>query len=285
MPADIRNTDRRGWNDLVRPSMVHLGDVIGRLGLLAHSVRLVFSSGAAASRLNESVVRKYSVPIEVDEHRRQALAGPTSRQAALLDAHLFAGDRVVDIGCAVGRHSFEVARRGHAVVGVDVTEAMVRAALPLAQEWGLDVRFAVMDARGLAFRDAAFDTAVMFGSVLSHVPGRDGRLAALREAHRVLRRGGRLLVETQSRTSGAGYRWFFALTAAVRRGLALLGRRPAWDVGDRYGIVVSGVRSPERVYYHMYAPDELERDLRAVGFQPMAVDTRLYLMHYVGVKR
>src|SRR5262249_60813084 len=55
-------------------------------------------------------------------------------------------------------------------------------------------------------------------------------------------------------------------------------------VGDGYGVVVSGARTPERVYYHMYAPEELERDLRADGFQPTAVDTRLYLMHYVAVK-
>ena len=261
-----------------------LGDVITRFGVFAQSLALVWSSGAGTSRLHESVVKKYSVPIEVDEHRRQALAGPTSRQAALLDAHLLMGDRVVDIGCAAGRHSLEVARRGHAVLGVDVTEAMVRAAVSLARERGVDVRFVAMDARGLALRDAAFDAAMMLGSVLSYVPGRDGRLAALREAHRVLRPGGRLLIETQSRTSGAGYRWFFALTAALRRALTLLGRRPAWDVGDRYGVVVSGARTPERVYYHMYAPEELERDLRTVGFQPTAVDTRLYLMHYVAVK-
>ncbi len=265
----------------------YLADAVTRLGLFIQSLTLVWSSGALKSRLRESVVRKYSVPIEVDEHRRQALAGPTSRQAALLDAHLVAGDRVVDIGCAVGRHSLEVARRGHAIVGVDVTEAMVRAAVSLARERAMEVRFVVMDARDLALRDAAFDAAVMLGSVVSYLPGRDGRLAALREAHRVLRRGGRLLIETQSRTSGAGYRWFFALTAALRRALALLGRRPAWDVGDRYSVVVSGAsaaRSSERVYCHMYAPDELERDLRAVGFQPIAVDTRLYLMHYVAVK-
>src|SRR5207247_1218010 len=147
------------------------------------------------------------------------------------DAHLAAGDRVVDIGCAVGRHTFEIARRGHSVVGVDVTEAMIRAARGLAEDGGLRPPFAMMDARGLALRGAAFEAAVMLGSVLSHVPGREGRLAALREAHRVLRPGGRLLIETQSRTSGTGYRWFFALTAALRRAQALVGRPVAWDVG------------------------------------------------------
>ena len=52
--------------------------------------------------------------------------GTVSEVAALVDVlDLVPGDRVLDVGCGPGRHSHELARRGHEVVGLDVSETFI----------------------------------------------------------------------------------------------------------------------------------------------------------------
>lgn len=210
---------------------------------------------------------RYSNAEEVAEHRRQAVAGPSPGQAELLDM-LPPGSRVLDVGCAAGRVSFAARARGHRVVGVDLAEALVRAAVGLARERGTRVPFCVMDGRSLAVADASFDVVLLLGSVLSHVPFRRTRLDALRDARRVLKPGGLLLVEAASRTSTRGHRLFFAALAWLRRVQTAVGRPPHWELGDRFLVQISAAGPGEPVYVHMYTPEELVRDLREAGFEP-----------------
>jgi SAM-dependent methyltransferase len=168
---------------------------------------------------------------------------------------------------------------------VDLSERMVGEADALARVRDVTIPFSVMNAQALALHDESFDAVLMLGSVLSHIPFRRARLATLREAHRVLTPGGTLLIETQSRASARRHRVFFGVMAGLRRALEALGQRPVWEVGDRFGIEVSGAGRGQRVYSHMYAPDELERDLREAGFEPRPIERAIYLMRYVATKR
>jgi ubiquinone/menaquinone biosynthesis C-methylase UbiE len=278
---------RPGARILLRKDTVReaISNVVGNVSLAVQSLTLLFSPSARTEWLGRTVAEKYSDRSEIDEHRRQAIAGPGPTQARLLETYLEPGASVVDIGCAAGRFCFAIHRRGHRVVGVDLAEPMVGAAADLARHQRAAIPFCVMDAQALALRDASFDAALLLGSVLSHVPGRRGRLATLREAHRVLTSGGTLLIETQSRASSLRHRAFFVATTWLRRALQAIGVAPAWEVGDRFGIEVSGAGPGKRVYFHMYAPDELEADLREAGFQPRSADTGLYLMRFVATKR
>lgn len=255
------------------------------LAVVARSVGLALGPTAAAADLERTVRRKYADPAEIASHRAEALAGPTSLQAAFLDRHLEPGSRVLDVGCAAGRTAFAAAARGHRVVAVDTSEAMARAAAELARTRGLATRICVMDARALGLAERCFDAVLMLGSTLSYIPRRENRLRALAEARRVLRPGGRLLVETQSRAAAPFYRTFFSLVAGARRVLVPPARREGWEVGDRVGIrISSAARSAGPIFFHMYAPDELAADLADAGFAPVPVQTGLYLMHYVGIK-
>jgi len=255
------------------------------LAAVTRSAALLLGLAPPRGALEDTVRRKYAHPAEVAAHRAEALAGPTPSQAAFLARWLAPRSVVLDVGCAAGRTALGAARRGHRVVGVDITAAMVREAVTLARELGLAARFCVMDARALAFPAGVFDAVLLLGSTLSYIPGRADRLRALGEAWRVLRPGGRVLVETQSREATPQYRLFFAAAARAHRLLTALGRRPAWEVGDRLGVRVSAARSGSAVYFHMYAPAELAHDLAEAGFLPVAVETSRYLMHYVGLKR
>jgi ubiquinone/menaquinone biosynthesis C-methylase UbiE len=67
---------------------------------------------------------------------------------------------ILDVGCGTGRHAIELAKRGYAVTGVDLSAAQLRRAFEKAAAAGVTVTFLERDARELAF-EAEFDTALM----------------------------------------------------------------------------------------------------------------------------
>jgi SAM-dependent methyltransferase len=105
-----------------------------------------------------------------------------------------AGERVVDVGCGAGIDSLIAARMagpGGAVVGVDMTPAMLDRARASAAEAGFgNVRFHEGLAESLPVGDGWADVVISNG-VLNLFPD---KLAGLREMARVLKPGGRLQV-------------------------------------------------------------------------------------------
>jgi 2-polyprenyl-3-methyl-5-hydroxy-6-metoxy-1,4-benzoquinol methylase len=97
--------------------------------------------------------------------------------------------RVLDVGCGEGRFTAELARRGFAVVGVDVAEEPLRRAH--AREPALELRIVPAEGRW-PLADASFDL-VWAGETIEHVADTVGWLSELR---RVLRAGGQLLLST-----------------------------------------------------------------------------------------
>ena len=93
-----------------------------------------------------------------------------------------AGKNVVDIGCGGGALVRELTARGARVVGVEISEGQLAAAL--AQDDGRGARYVVGAAQQLPLDDSSADVAI-FMRTLHHVPPAD--LAdALREASRVV---------------------------------------------------------------------------------------------------
>ena len=65
----------------------------------------------------------------VERFRRMATEGADlAGEARMIDAMLHRGARVLDAGCGPGRVGIELARCGHAVVGVDVDPVLIEAA-------------------------------------------------------------------------------------------------------------------------------------------------------------
>lgn len=103
--------------------------------------------------------------------------------------------RVLEVGCGTGAILRALARRlevGGKAVGVDHSPAFIDAARRFAQEEGLGDRleFRVGDAHQLPFEDGTFDAAVAH-TLISHVTH---PAAVLREAARVVRRGGSVAI-------------------------------------------------------------------------------------------
>ncbi|HEY7790470.1 MAG TPA: methyltransferase domain-containing protein [Vicinamibacterales bacterium] len=104
-------------------------------------------------------------------------------------------DRVLDIGCNWGRWTIGGLCQGCRMIGMDIHLKALLAARELAKELapGTKPLFVLGDARYPPFADQVFDGAFSY-SVLQHFSKLHVR-GILREMHRVLRTGGRALVQ------------------------------------------------------------------------------------------
>jgi SAM-dependent methyltransferase len=101
------------------------------------------------------------------------------------------GRRVLDLGSGDGLLTAALAKLGAFAVGIDLDRSMLRAAVARREPGqSKPARYVEGQLERLPFRDATFDVVVAV-TVLCLVPD---RAIALREAARVLRPGGRLIV-------------------------------------------------------------------------------------------
>jgi len=122
------------------------------------------------------------------------------------------GDTLLDVGCNWGRWSAAAARQGFSVVGIDPSLGAVMAARRIAKDMGLDNKYLVADGRFLPFRDNRFKAAYSY-SVLQHF-SKENMILSLMEIRRVLRHGGRSLIQMPNR------RALRSLLVLARRGFA-----------------------------------------------------------------
>jgi len=160
---------------------------------------------------NRSLYRLWA-PI-YDKVFERVSAQPRTRAAALLEAR--PGERVLVPGVGTGL-DLPLLPHGALITGVDLSPAMLMVARSRAV--GRAVVLAVMDAQRLEFCDSAFD-AVLLSLILSVAP--DGR-AAFREAWRVVRPGGRIVVFDKFLPEDAALTW---PRRTVRRGRDSPGHR------------------------------------------------------------
>jgi SAM-dependent methyltransferase len=113
-----------------------------------------------------------------------------ARCAELLNARY--GEYILDVGCGSGHFGSEVARRGAAYVGVDLSMGMLGSVRQLFEEGRLQARLVRADAFRLPFASKKFDGAICVGVVNYHRPREIGAL--LTELARVCRSVGRLVI-------------------------------------------------------------------------------------------
>jgi demethylmenaquinone methyltransferase/2-methoxy-6-polyprenyl-1,4-benzoquinol methylase len=112
------------------------------------------------------------------------------------------GETILDMAGGTGDVAFHMARRGAAVTVADINADMLEVGRERAQARGLDrLSWRVENAESLSFDDAAFDAyTIVFGiRNVTDIP------AALREAHRVLKRGGRFFCMEFSSSDWPGF--------------------------------------------------------------------------------
>lgn len=117
------------------------------------------------------------------------------RELMLRLAKLQPGEAMLDVACGTGTLAIAAKRlvgSGGSVTGVDASAEMIARARVKAGRSGLHLTFVNGTAQDLPFKDAQFD--IVIGTLMLHHLSKPVRLAFVREAERVLKPGGRLLL-------------------------------------------------------------------------------------------
>jgi SAM-dependent methyltransferase len=195
---------------------------------------------------------------------RQAYGSPDPDRfwdaAALIDyvlgelhVELTPADRVLEIGCGIGRITRVLASRAREVVALDVSDEMLK----LAREYNPDldgVRWVAGDGFSLAgLEDGSFDACVSL-VVLQHIPDPQITLGYVREVGRVLRPGGWAALQVSNDPAAHRPRTTPRLWLKARLGIGPKGQtHAAWlgshvEVGDLRAAAGDGALVLERIW-------------------------------------
>ena len=165
-----------------------------------------------------------------------------------------AGEQILDMAGGTGDVAFRMARRGAHVTVADINADMLAVGMERAEARGLrDLSWKQENAEGLTFGDGSFDAyTIAFGiRNVTDIP------AALKEAHRVLRYGGRFFCLEFSTSEWPGFGEAYELYAD--RLIPRIGKAVARDE-DSYRYLVESIRRFPK-------PEAFRRMIEAAGFR------------------
>jgi len=191
-------------------------------------------------------------------------------------------ERSLEVGAGTGYFSLNLARAGvvrHATC-TDISPGMLRALERNAAELGVPVETAACEASALPFPAGSFDL-VLGHAVLHHLPDLE---RAFREFRRVLRPGGLVLFAGEpsrlgDRLAAGPKRAGRAVAPLWRRALRA---RPAPDGAPGGGTEEDDHALESEVDVHAFGPGELERPVRAAGFEDVRVRGEELLANWFG---
>ncbi len=173
-----------------------------------------------------------------------------------------AGETILDMAGGTGDVAFRMARRGALVTVADINRDMLDVGLERARQRRIEgLSWAEENAERLSFADGSFHAyTVAFGiRNVTDIP------AALREANRVLRRGGRMFVLEFSTSDWPSFGEAYAVYAD--RVIPKLGKAVAGDE-DSYRYLVESIRRFPK-------PDQFRRMIADAGFANARVEPML----------
>lgn len=170
------------------------------------------------------------------------------------------GDKVLDLGCGNGRLLELFSDKKINYTGADSSEKLVEIAKNRYENntilsSGSQCSFVVGDALNLPFEDDVFDK-IFSVAVFHHIPSKEFRLQFLREAKRVLKKDGFLIIMVWNLWQKKGIWRFVKFTFLKLVGLSRL------DFGD---VLVPWKKKTQR-YFHSFTRRELKKVAVEAGF-------------------
>lgn len=172
------------------------------------------------------------------------------------------GEMILDMAGGTGDVAFRMAKRGAQVTVADINADMLGVGRERAAKRGLEgLDWRVENAEMLTFSDARFDAyTIVFGiRNVTDIP------AALREAHRVLKRGGRFFCMEFSRSDWPGFAELYETYSA--RMIPRIGKLVADDEASYRYLVESIQRFPR--------PEAFRDMVASAGFARAAAEPML----------
>lgn len=198
--------------------------------------------------------------------------GLTRREISLLCdmVPMTADHHVLDLCGGHGRHALELSRRGwrHCSV-LDFSLTLLRIGRDRALEEGLPVAFIQGDARYLPMPSEQYDRAMILGNSLGYAGNSGADSHMIKEAHRVLKKGGRLLLDVADAEAVAQH---FAPNAwhEIGEDIVVCRQREMGGktINAREMVIhkTMGLVRDQTYGVRLYAADELTVMLAGVGF-------------------
>jgi len=175
--------------------------------------------------------------------------------------------RILDLACGYGRHSRLWCESGHAAFGLDLSAPLLR----LARQAEPRGRWIRGDVRRLPFAPETFDAAVFMFISFGYFEESQEDLAALREAHTVLRPGGGIFLELKHPAYLRDHPPPDDTISIGEAQVAEMSRIVPGPEGERYQIrreLRLPARPPRRYLYsiRLYGPGEIQSLLEEAGF-------------------
>jgi SAM-dependent methyltransferase len=221
-------------------------------------------------------VENYNYPIDHAYgwgHRDESLLEP---ERVLIEGWLLRDRRTLEGGTGAGRILANMCRLGFSDLhGYDYVQSLIAQAHGLI---GRGVRsLTVQTGTQLAYRDCSFDQVVYLQQFIGFMPGDEGRVAAAREAYRVLTRGGTavfsfLNINDRNQTRGSRtYVRYLRMLRAIVRSPRPLADQPWLRVAGKPNLGAVFDRGP---YVHWFEPTEACELLERAGFQVRQIGDR-----------
>jgi len=179
--------------------------------------------------------------------------------------------RILDVGCAFGRHSIELARRGYAAVGIDPSPTMIAAAEERAATAGVGAEFICVGGETFA-NERPFDAAICLFTTLGQVGVYGDNLDLVGNVFSLLKDGGDFVVEAPQRDATVRM-----LKAADRfgGGDAYTDVKRNFDadscvITERFHIVSPQDDREYILRYRLFSADELAQIMQDAGFEVVA---------------
>jgi ubiquinone/menaquinone biosynthesis C-methylase UbiE len=261
-------------SSLVIVSLVRLTTVGFSLGISTVFLALQFHRQSTANHFDE-IATDYSAQFSTHiwQHLLQRKIGMISSSLPPAAATGIG----LDLGCGLGLQCKAMANRGYRVVGMDLSQGLLR------QARLQDVTAVAGSALRLPFDDATFDFVYTIG-VLHHLPGVDAQETAFHEVNRILKPGGAFVVH-ETNPQNPLFRFYmgyvFPILKRIDEGTEIWLEPRCWQ--NRHGLKLADLQ------YFTFLPDflparllrpflSLERRLELTRF-------RRFSVHYMAVFR
>lgn len=188
--------------------------------------------------------------------------------------HLLALDRplkILDLACGHGRHSNLLARAGHDVTGVDLTEGFLTLARTSAEKLGVEVTYVRSDMREISYTNE-FDRVLLLYTSFGYFND-DDNARVLKNVFRALKPGGVFCFDGHNRDiTMKDHRPYFV----KEKGEDLLIDRITFDsetgrMTNRRIMIRNGVRKDTPFSIRFYNPQEITQLLGSVGFEDVKI--------------